>query len=123
MAARRAGVSNSGARLQSVVRDFGVAAVNQVLNTSLALVDFLLLVFVVRLFQLQVIGAEKFADDGKSTLIGRLLIDTGALPEGKLDAVKAMARRRGMPVPETSGQGEWLEANAAAIRAAGQGAA
>ncbi len=36
-------------------------------------------------------------DHGKSTLIGRLLIDTGALPEGKLESVKAMARRRRMP--------------------------
>jgi len=36
-------------------------------------------------------------DHGKSTLIGRLLNDTGALPDGKLDAVKSMAKRRGMP--------------------------
>ena len=28
-------------------------------------------------------------DHGKSTLVGRLLADTGSLPEGKLDAVKA----------------------------------
>ena len=33
--------------LQTVLKDFGVAVVNQALNTSLALVDFLLLVFVV----------------------------------------------------------------------------
>ncbi|MEX0971582.1 MAG: AI-2E family transporter [Paracoccaceae bacterium] len=33
--------------LQSVLKDFGVAVVNQVLNSSLAFVDFLLLVFVV----------------------------------------------------------------------------
>lgn len=35
------------AGLQTVIQDFGVAVVNQALNTSLALVDFLLLVFVV----------------------------------------------------------------------------
>lgn len=37
-------------------------------------------------------------DHGKSTLIGRLLHDTGALPEGKLEAITAMSRKRGMPV-------------------------
>ena len=37
-------------------------------------------------------------DHGKSTLIGRLLHDTGALPEGKIEAVKAMSERRGMPL-------------------------
>ena len=36
-------------------------------------------------------------DHGKSTLIGRLLHDTGALPEGKLEALKAMSVKRGMP--------------------------
>jgi bifunctional enzyme CysN/CysC len=36
-------------------------------------------------------------DHGKSTLIGRLLHDTGSLPEGKLEAVSEMCRRRGMP--------------------------
>lgn len=36
-------------------------------------------------------------DHGKSTLIGRLLHDTRALPEGKLDALEAASRRRGMP--------------------------
>ncbi len=36
-------------------------------------------------------------DHGKSTLIGRLLNDTGSLPEGKVAALKEAARRRGMP--------------------------
>src|ERR1700724_1135003 len=35
-------------------------------------------------------------DHGKSTLIGRLLHETGSLPEGKLDALKAVSARRGM---------------------------
>ena len=35
-------------------------------------------------------------DHGKSTLIGRLLNDTNSLPDGKVDAVKAMCERRGM---------------------------
>lgn len=34
-------------------------------------------------------------DHGKSTLIGRLLNDTGRLPEGKLEELQAAARRRG----------------------------
>jgi bifunctional enzyme CysN/CysC len=36
-------------------------------------------------------------DHGKSTLIGRLLHETGGIPEAKLDGLKAMAARRGMP--------------------------
>ncbi len=36
-------------------------------------------------------------DHGKSTLVGRLLHDTGSLPEGKLEAIRAMSERRGMP--------------------------
>mgnify|MGYP006104552621 FL=1 len=36
-------------------------------------------------------------DHGKSTLIGRLLNDTKSLPDGKVDSVKAMCERRGMP--------------------------
>jgi bifunctional enzyme CysN/CysC len=35
-------------------------------------------------------------DHGKSTLIGRLLNDTGSLPTGKVEAVAEMSRRRGM---------------------------
>src|ERR1700716_3637179 len=35
-------------------------------------------------------------DHGKSTLIGRLLHETGNLPEGKLDTLKAVSARRGM---------------------------
>src|SRR5262245_35318233 len=36
-------------------------------------------------------------DHGKSTLIGRLIHDTGSLADGKLDAIKAMSANRGMP--------------------------
>src|SRR5512136_1375932 len=36
-------------------------------------------------------------DHGKSTLVGRLLHETGSLPEGKLEALKAVSARRGMP--------------------------
>ena len=36
-------------------------------------------------------------DHGKSTLVGRLIHETGSLPEGKLDAIKAMSEKRGMP--------------------------
>jgi bifunctional enzyme CysN/CysC len=36
-------------------------------------------------------------DHGKSTLVGRLIHDTGSLPEGKIEAIKAMCERRGMP--------------------------
>lgn len=37
-------------------------------------------------------------DHGKSTLIGRLLHDTGSLPAGKLEELKAVSARRGMPI-------------------------
>ena len=36
-------------------------------------------------------------DHGKSTLIGRLLADTGSLPEGKLEKVKANCKRNAKP--------------------------
>ncbi|MGO8929991.1 MAG: adenylyl-sulfate kinase [Limisphaerales bacterium] len=36
-------------------------------------------------------------DHGKSTLVGRLLHDTGSLPEGKLEQLQQAAQRRGMP--------------------------
>ena len=36
-------------------------------------------------------------DHGKSTLVGRLIHETGSLPDGKLEAIKAMSERRGMP--------------------------
>ncbi|WP_421790322.1 adenylyl-sulfate kinase [Hyphobacterium sp.] len=35
-------------------------------------------------------------DHGKSTLIGRLLADTGSLPDGRLEEVKASCERRGV---------------------------
>lgn len=49
-------------------------------------------------------GREQFSvvvvghvDHGKSTVIGRLLADTGSLPEGKLAAVKALCERNSKP--------------------------
>jgi len=36
-------------------------------------------------------------DHGKSTLIGRLLHETGSLPDGKLGTLKTVSARRGMP--------------------------
>jgi bifunctional enzyme CysN/CysC len=36
-------------------------------------------------------------DHGKSTLVGRLLFETGSLAEGKLEMLKAVSARRGMP--------------------------
>ena len=36
-------------------------------------------------------------DHGKSTLVGRLLVDTGSLPEGKLEAVKKQCERNARP--------------------------
>lgn len=36
-------------------------------------------------------------DHGKSTLVGRLLHDTNSLPQGKVEEIKAMSERRGMP--------------------------
>ena len=35
-------------------------------------------------------------DHGKSTLVGRLLNDTGSLPEGKVEAIREVCRRRGV---------------------------
>ena len=36
-------------------------------------------------------------DHGKSTIIGRLLVDTNSLPDGKLDQIKAMCERNSKP--------------------------
>ena len=36
-------------------------------------------------------------DHGKSTLVGRLLHDTGSLPDGKLEAIQDVCKRRGVP--------------------------
>jgi len=46
-----------------------------------------------RPFRLVIVG---HVDHGKSSLLGRLLAETGALPEGRLDAIRAMSERRGM---------------------------
>jgi bifunctional enzyme CysN/CysC len=37
-------------------------------------------------------------DHGKSTLIGRLLYDTGSLPPGKVEELEAISARRGMAI-------------------------
>jgi bifunctional enzyme CysN/CysC len=36
-------------------------------------------------------------DHGKSTFVGRLFHDTGSLPDGKLEQLEAIAKRRGVP--------------------------
>ena len=36
-------------------------------------------------------------DHGKSTLVGRLLHETGALPDGKVESLREVCERRGMP--------------------------
>ncbi len=36
-------------------------------------------------------------DHGKSTLVGRILYETGALPDGKLEMLREVSARRGMP--------------------------
>src|SRR5690606_9051969 len=36
-------------------------------------------------------------DHGKSTVVGRLLADTGSLPEGKLESVRAYCERNSRP--------------------------
>ena len=41
-------------------------------------------------------------DHGKSTLIGRLLYDTGSLPDGKYEELQAICKRRGTDVLEWS---------------------
>ena len=45
------------------------------------------------LLKLVVVG---HVDHGKSTLVGRLLYDTDALPEGKLEELQAVSSKRGM---------------------------
>jgi bifunctional enzyme CysN/CysC len=41
-------------------------------------------------------------DHGKSTLIGRMLFDTGSLPDGKAEEIEASSRRRGLDATEWS---------------------
>ncbi len=36
-------------------------------------------------------------DHGKSTVVGRIFHDTGTLPDGRVEAIKAMCKKRGMP--------------------------
>ncbi|MEO8558589.1 MAG: adenylyl-sulfate kinase [Rhodospirillales bacterium] len=37
-------------------------------------------------------------DHGKSTLVGRLLYETGSLPDGKVEAIQEVCRKRGRPM-------------------------
>lgn len=46
-----------------------------------------------RRLQIAIVG---HVDHGKSTLVGRLLHETGSLPEGKIDSIKDMCKKRGM---------------------------
>ncbi len=48
-----------------------------------------------RLLKIAVVG---HVDHGKSTLVGRLLHDTGALPPAKEEELRAAAARRGVPI-------------------------
>src|SRR5258708_7158844 len=43
------------------------------------------------------VGIVGHVDHGKSTVVGRLLADTGSLPQGKLDAVRRECERTGKP--------------------------
>src|SRR5215467_14738419 len=45
-------------------------------------------------FNIVIVG---HVDHGKSTVVGRLLADTGSLPEGKLEAVRKECQRTGKP--------------------------
>ncbi len=45
-----------------------------------------------RLLRLVIVG---HVDHGKSTLVGRLLSDTGSLPEGKLDFIRNICKQQG----------------------------
>jgi bifunctional enzyme CysN/CysC len=45
-------------------------------------------------FRVVIVG---HVDHGKSTLVGRLLHDTGSLPEGKYEQIQGVCRRRNMP--------------------------
>jgi bifunctional enzyme CysN/CysC len=60
----------------------------EILNPDIAAID-------IPPLRLVIVG---HVDHGKSTLIGRMLHDTGSLPDGKVEAVKAMSERRGMPM-------------------------
>src|SRR5256885_9208905 len=42
-------------------------------------------------------GIVGHGEHGKSTLVGRLLHETGSLPDGKLEMLKTVSERRGMP--------------------------
>ena len=45
---------------------------------------------------MNILGTAGHVDHGKSTLIGRLLNDTGNLPEGKVEAIRKASEAEGM---------------------------
>lgn len=47
--------------------------------------------------QLLKVAIVGHVDHGKSTVVGRLLHDTDSLPDGKIESVRAMCEKRGMP--------------------------
>src|SRR5258708_18086283 len=52
------------------------------------------LLFGEKAFRVVIVG---HVDHGKSTLVGRLLYETGSLPEGKYEEIQTICRRRNMP--------------------------
>ena len=46
------------------------------------------------LLRIDIVG---HVDHGTSTLVGRMFHDTGSLPDGKYESIKAMCERRGVP--------------------------
>ena len=46
-----------------------------------------------RAFPIVIVG---HVDHGKSTLVGRLLHETGALPNGKVEQLRAVSEKRGL---------------------------
>ncbi|MBV8814002.1 MAG: hypothetical protein JO271_05895, partial [Verrucomicrobia bacterium] len=77
----------------TVSRKLGVQATpsaNQVLN---GVVSQVAAVPEQRALRVVIVG---HVDHGKSTLVGRLLFETGSLPEGKFEQIQTVCRRRGM---------------------------
>jgi bifunctional enzyme CysN/CysC len=88
----RASEGNEGLRT-TISRKLGVQATppaNQVLNGVVSQVP---VVPEQRALRVVIVG---HVDHGKSTLVGRLLFETGSLPEGKFEQIQTVCRRRGM---------------------------